>query len=397
MYVLMKYLLRCPECGRVFRDAGFSFSCPNGCSSVVKTKYLAKADFDGSGLWRYMGYLPVSGTVDDYSEFPAVFHSEEYSDMYDADVYFILNGYSPEHNVRMRTCTFKELEAIVSLKYAEEVGRNIALSSVGNTANAFMELAKYVPDVTVYLFVPEKVFDCVFEVERSENVVLIKVRGGYGDATNLAKAFASIKSDVVYEGGGFSFARRDSLSALAYSFVEFAGRPPDIYIQSIGSGTGAISFFDGLKRLGFRSKVVVAQNMPFTPVVDAWKMGAREIKKPDLDPLEILYAKVLSNEKPLYSHSGGLYDILSESDGNALAVSETEAKKAGKQFRKITGIEPFPASSVALAVLEKVDLTGTIAVNITGSGKNILKRDYNVKRAKPDYVVEFKDELEMIP
>ncbi len=393
----MKYLLKCPRCGRVFQDAGFSFSCPNGCSSIVKTEYLTRVEFGGSGLWRYMGYLPVSGAVDDYSEFPAVFRSEEYSDMYNANVYFILNGYSPEHNVRMKTCTFKELEAIVSLKYAEEAGKDIALSSVGNTANAFMELAKYVPDVTVYLFVPEKVFDCVFELERSENAVLVKVRGGYSDATSLAKSFSSSRGGVVYEGGGFSFARRDSLSTLAYSFVENAGKPPDVYVQSVGSGTGAISFFDGLKRLGFRSKIVVAQNSPFTPVVDAWKMGARDVQKTDFDPLEVLYAKVLSNEQPLFGHAGGLYDTLSESGGTAIAISESEARRAGKLFRKVTGIEPFPASSVALAALEKVDLAGTIAVNITGSGKNILKRDYKVRRARPDYVVECREDLEMIP
>ncbi|AKG90815.1 Threonine synthase [Geoglobus ahangari] len=391
----MKYELYCPECGQKFEDRGFTFSCPNGCDSIVKTEYKGKNEWSGDGLWRYLSHLPVTGAVEGYREYPAIVRSEEYSEEYGAEIHFILHGYAPELGVEMKTCTFKELETIVSLKYAEERRVNVSLASVGNTANAFMELAKYTPDVHVYLFVPEKVFECVFEVERSENVTLIRVSGGYDMAMELARAFSERKGDVVYEGGGKSFARRDALSTLAYSFMEKAG-PPDLYIQSVGSGTGAIAFHDGLERMNVSARIVVVQNEPFTPVADAWASKSRIVPEYSLDPLEVLYAKVLSNKSPLYSQRGGLYDVLTESGGQAVRVSESEARRAGKKFKRSFGIQPFPAAEVTLAALEKIELDGVVAVNITGSGLDRLKKDYKVRRADPDYRVESPEDLELI-
>lgn len=394
---MMKYLLYCPECGRRFSDTGFQFSCPNGCDSLVRTEYSRRASFNGMGIWRYIDYLPVNSGLD-YHGYPAFFRSEEYSELYDSDVYFILNGYAPEFGVELRTCTFKELEAVVSLKYAEERGKSIALASVGNTATAFLELSRLVKNIHVSLFVPENVFDCMFEIERSENVNLILVKGGYGRAMELAAKFVEGKEDWVYEGGGKNVARRDGLATFSYAFYEKFGFIPDFYVQAVGSGTGAIAFYEGVWRLGFNQpSYVVAQNSPFTPIVDSWMEGKREIKIYDLEPLEVLYAKVLSNKKPLYSLRGGIYDILKETSGMAVAVSEKEARKAGKLFRKTYGFSLYPAAEVAMAVLDKIDFKGkSVLVNITGSGLDNLKKDFRPKRPDPDYIVESEDDLEMI-
>ncbi|AIY90012.1 pyridoxal-phosphate dependent enzyme [Geoglobus acetivorans] len=393
----MKYALHCPMCGKQFRDNGFTLRCPDGCNSIVRTTYFEKLSPQGKGLWRYINHLPV-GSLFSYEDYPAILKSEEYSSMYESEIYFIINGYSPDFDVRMKTCTFKEIEAIVSLKYAEEWRRNITLASVGNTATAFLELGKYAENTSVVLFVPEKVFDCTFEIERSENVSLVMVKGGYSRATELAHRFAHARDGWEYEGGGLNFARRDGLATFAYAFFERFGFVPDTYIQAVGSGTGVIAFYEGMKRLGVKpSSMVLAQNSPFTPIVDSWSQGAGKIPEYSFDPLDVIYAKVLSNKKPLYEHRGGLFDILRETKGKAISVTESEAKKAGKLFKKTYGFSLFPAAEVAMAVLEKFDLTGKrILVNITGSGLDNLKKDFKIRKPKPDYVVEEEEDLEMI-
>ncbi len=393
----MKYHLVCPKCKSTFSDTGFAFNCPHGCHSIIKTEYRKKPIFKGEGIWRYIDYLPINSKIE-YSEFPAIFKSQEYSEIYSNEVYFILNGYAPEFGVKMKTCTFKELEVLASLRYSDERKTNIALASVGNTGNAFLELGKYAENIQVALFIPEEITCCLFEINRSDNVTVVGVRGGYDLATKLAKIFAEKRGNWKYEGGGLNFARRDALSTMAYKFVEKLGFSPDYYIQSVGSGTGVISFFDGIRRMCMKPpSVILTQNEPFLPIVEAWNKKLSKVPDYSFDPVEVLYAKVLSNRGPLFFQTGGLKDILEVTDGMAFGISTEDAKRAGKLFRKIYGFELYPAAEIALAVLEKIDLKGKrIAVNITGSGLDILKKDYRVREPKFDYMVEAEEDLEMI-
>jgi len=395
----MKYRLVCRSCGLEFRDYGFTFSCPSGCSSLVSTEYTSPLRPKGQGIWRYADWLPVEGN-NAYTGQPILFESPELSSEVGTDVYIAFHGYFPEIGAELVTCTFKEIEAVVSLRYAAERNADIALSSVGNTANAFLAFSQY-ESINVYLFVPERVFQCVFCHEKSENATLIMVDGSYDDASNLARKFAELRG-IRYEGGGRNVARRDALATLAYTFLETYGFLPDVYFQAVGSGTGAIAFYEGSRRLldeGVADKlprIVVAQNEPFTPIVDAWRNGSRKIAAYDYDPLDVVYAQVLTNRSPLYSMGGGLYDILKETDGFAVSASEREAKEAGKLFREIYGVGLYPAAEVALAALLKSELKGKILLNVTGAGFRRLKKDYKVRRPKPDFVVEDETDLEAI-
>ena len=395
----MKYSLVCRGCGLRFEDDGFSFSCPSGCSSLISTEYASPLCPEGQGIWRYADWLPVKSR-NDYRGKPVLFKSPELTSEVRTDVYIAFHGYFPEIGAELVTCTFKEIEAVVSLRYAAERGEDIVLASVGNTANAFLTFSHY-EDINVYLFVPERVFRCVFCYEKSENATLIMVDGSYDDASNFAKKFAELKG-IRYEGGGRNVARRDALATLAYAFLETYGFLPDVYFQAVGSGTGAIAFYEGSKRLmnaGVADKlprIVVAQNEPFTPIVDAWRNKSREIGAYDYDPLDVVYAQVLTNKSPLYSMRGGLYDVLKETDGFAVSASEKEAKEAGKLFRETYGVGLYPAAEVALAALLKSELEGRVLLNVTGAGFKRLKEDYKVRRPKPDFVVRDEADLEVI-
>ena len=74
-------------------------------------------------------------------------------------------------------------------------------------------------------------------------------------------------------------------------------------------------------------------------MVSAWNEGRREII-PDKDmpdakaSIEEVYAKLLTNRKPPYSIKGGVYDVLMESEGKMLSVSNDEARAAYDLFEK---------------------------------------------------------------
>ncbi len=388
------YVLSCYSCGEVFKDWGFAFQCPHGCNSLVHTKYPGKFSPKGEGLRRYSFWMPFE--VD--GDLPVLVKSEEFSEITDAEVFFVVHAYWPEMGVRLKTCSFKEVEALSSLRYSENFAEAIALASVGNTANAFIEHAKKF-DIKVYLFVPEKVFSDLFEIERSENITVVKVKGSYDDAQKFARMFSE-KKRCKFEGGGRNFARRDALATSCYVYFEKFKEMPDYYVQPIGSGTGVVAFYEGYRRISKefnvkKPKIIVVQNEPFTPVVDAWKKRSREINSYD-DPLDKLYAKVLSNRNPLYGMKGGLYDILSDTEGEAIGISEAEAKRVGKIFKKEFGISLHPAAEVGLAALEKINAKGKILVNITGAGLDRLKKDYKLRKVKEDFVISSEDDLEMI-
>ncbi|MFH1159717.1 MAG: pyridoxal-phosphate dependent enzyme, partial [bacterium] len=170
------------------------------------------------------------------------------------------------------------------------------------------------------------------------------------------------------------------------------GYIPDLYFQAVGSGTGAIAAWEanlrliGDGRFGTRKmKLWLSQNFPFHPMVDAWKARSR-----DLFPMEDqkarelvsrIDAKVLSNRKPPYAISGGLFDALTDTGGEMVVMTNEEAATATGLFAKLEGIDIHPAAAVATASLiaaverKEVPADAVIMLNITGGGEERLKRE----------------------
>ena len=395
-----KYVLRCHDCGHEFQDPrNFGFECPENCNALIKTRYLSGIKFRENGVWGYIDWLPVE-SKNDYSHGTVFFRSESLADELGLkNLYYAFHGYFPDLGAHLETCTFKEIEVVVSLRYARECGvRGISVASVGNTANAFLRYGD-LEELKIFLFVPSNVFDCVFTVrDIPENVVVVEVKGSYDDAREMAMKFSEL-TPYVYDGGGKNFARRDALATVIYGFYYKFRKTPDHYFQAVGSGTGAIAVYEGWERLRsvgeFRPpKIHVSQNEPFTPISDAWVRGERKVNPPGFDPLDVIYAKVLANRNPLYEISGGLYDALSKTGGKGYGVSNSEIRYALRFFRKTEGIDIYPAAGVAVYSLFRaieegnVESDSTILLNITGAGYSELKRELGIERVKPHYVVD---------
>jgi len=174
---------------------------------------------------------------------------------------------------------------------------------------------------------------------------------------------------------------------------------PDDYFQAIGSGTGGIAAWEAAMRLRDDGRfgpglprLHLAQNIPFAPMLNAWKDGRREIiperDMPDAKKCIMeMYSDVLSNRSPPYGVGGGVFDAMRDTDGLMYGVTKEEAVKAKKLFESHEGIDILPPAAVAVAALiqaaEKGILKGRrVVLNITGGGQERLMKEV------PTYMVE---------
>jgi cysteate synthase len=135
--------------------------------------------------------------------------------------------------------------------------------------------------------------------------------------------------------------------------------------------------------------MVLSQNLPFVPMVHAWKAGRREINAvTDMADatraISQVYADVLTNRNPPYGINGGLFDCLTATGGEIYSVSNDEARQAQQLFEECEGIDLDPAAAVTVASLitavekKMINPCKNVMVNITGGGYKRVREEYNL-------------------
>jgi cysteate synthase len=335
------------------------------------------------------------------------------------NLYITFNGWWPERDARMTTCSFKEMEAYsVCARLGDELkDKVLVVASAGNTARAF---AKVCSDngIKLLLCVPQDNINALwFDKPLNSCVKLITTEHGsdYFDAINLSNVVCTMEGYLA-EGGAKNIARRDGMSTTMMSATTFIGRTPDFYFQAVGSGTGAIAAWEanlrfiGDGRFGTnKARLMVSQNRPFVPMYDAWRADSRALLPYDADQARKdaaeICAPVLSNRKPPYGLAGGLYDALKDTDGDILAVSNAEANAAKALFEETEGIDIYHAAAVATASLQQAVEKGTVKaddvvmLNITGGGERRFQAEHELHYLKPNHIfrIDFtKEEVERV-
>ena len=401
-----KYTLQCVATGREFDDAGWILDDPESRTpSLVRANYATKQlniKSEEYGFYKFCDWLPVKRILNGSSA-PVTYKSEALAKHLGlSNLWITLSGYAPRHGVKMTTCSFKETEAYsVCARMDEREERVLVVASAGNTARAFARVCSD-NNIKLLLAVPADNLDALWFTEPINDCVKLiacEKGGDYFDAINLSNM--ALKSHKFYaEGGAKNIARRDGMGTTTLSAVTTIGRIPDYYFQAVGSGTGAIAAWEANMRLiedgrygNNLMKLIVSQNAPFVPMFDAWRADSREmlpydIKKARRDA-ELIDAKVLSNRRPPYSLAGGLYDALKATNGDVVVATNAQARRAGKLFKELEGIDIHPAPAVALASLIKmvesgsIDKDACIMLNITGAGEEAAKKNRELFYLKP--------------
>ena len=362
------YTLECVATGREFEDTGWMLSDPQ-CKtpSLIRAKYARRqlevkpAEY---GLYRFCDWMPVRRILKGSSA-PVTYKSKGLAAHLGLEnLWITFNGYYPAIGATMSTCSFKETEAYsVCGRAAEHEDRVLVVASAGNTARAFAKVCSD-NNIKLLLSVPyDNIGALWFEHPLDPCVKLISCAAGgdYFDAIHLSDL--ALKGPGFYaEGGAKNIARRDGMATTVLSAVTTIGRIPDYYFQAVGSGTGAIAAWEANMRLigdgrfGTNTmKLMVSQNAPFVPMYDAWQADSRKMLPYEDDKArrdaEIIDAKVLSNRRPPYGITGGLYDALKATGGEFFVSTNAMARKARKLFHELEGVDIYSAAGVALASL----------------------------------------------
>lgn len=414
-----RYFLQSYKTGQTFPDNGWTLEAPGESEptlvrAIYEHRQLCLRN-ELSGLYKFAQWLPIHRILEGSSA-PVTYRSTGLAKALNLEELWItFSGWWPEKGTLMSTCSFKETEAYsVCGRMTASMDKILVVASAGNTARAF---AKVCSDnlIPLLLCVPEDNLDALwFDKPLNSCVKLICSAKGsdYFDAIHLSNVVAGIEGFVA-EGGAKNVARRDGMGTTVLSAVTTIGRIPDYYFQAIGSGTGAIAAWEANLRFladgrfgNTKMKLMVSQNSPFTPIYDAWKADSRAMLPLDDDlarrQVEEIDAKVLSNRKPPYPISGGLFDALKDSGGDVLLASNQQARDSARIFGETEGADIHPAAAVATATLidaaynNLIDKSACIMLNITGGGEEIFKNKKELYYLKPDLIFQVNDTTEKI-
>ncbi|MBE0646809.1 MAG: cysteate synthase [Bacteroidales bacterium] len=406
-----RYHLASRITGNTFEDKGWILDAtgepkPSLLSSVYDNIQITLND-DRYGIYKFGDWLPLHRILEGSSA-PVTFKSEKFANHLGLEnLYITFSGYWPEKGALMRTCSFKETEAYsVCARLRPEQHQTLVVASAGNTARAFARVCSD-NNIPLLLSVPSDTLCALwFDTPLNDCITLISPPPGcdYYDAIHLSNLVCQIDG-FIPEGGAKNIARRDGMATTVLSAATTIGRIPDLYFQAIGSGTGAIAAWEANLRLlsdgrfgSHKMKLVLSQNYPFHPMVDAWKARSRDLFPQDdqlaREQVMEINAKVLSNRKPPWGIIGGLFDAMVDTDGELEFMTNREAADAARLFEETEGIDIHPAAAVATASLihavnnKSVSPDAVIMLNITGGGEERLKREKgSLDFLKPSLVI----------
>jgi len=415
----MNYKLQNVATGRLFDDIGWLLADPNhDTPALIRAIYDKKQIEVGDaseGVYRFSDWLPITRTLKNSSA-TVTYKSVKLADYLGLkNLYISFSGYWPEKGANMMTCSFKETEAYsVCGRLTGKENGIMVVASAGNTARAFAKVCSD-NDIPLLIVVPEDNLDAMwFNTTLNGSVKLISTPSGsdYFDAIDLANKVC--KSDYFFEeGGAKNVARRDGMGTTVLSAAHEIGAIPDYYFQAIGSGTGAIAAWEANLRLiedgrfgNHKMKLFLVQNYPFVPMYEAWKRGDRNIIFTNEDEARNMAlqieAKVLSNRRPPYGITGGLFDAMCDAGGDMEIADNRELAEAATLFEDLEGNDIHPAAAIALAGMiksidsGKVDKEKVIMLNITGGGEAHFKFENRLFYKKADLIIDNNSDVNII-
>ena len=393
---MQKYAIRCVECGTI-QDT-YSTHCDSH-DSLLRTEYLEKKLIPRNlpGIWKYYEWLPVDGVIPEGSAHSVTYQSEGLGkELGLENLYISFNGYWPEREAWMKTCSFKDLESFPTMQRLLQHNdpRVMVVASAGNTARAFAHVAS-ITGQPLLLIVPKMSKHRLWiPGDDTSSICTVGVGGDYYSAIELASRI-SCRNDFITEGGARNVARRDGMGTVMLDATLTTRRLPQHYFQAVGSGTGGVAVWEAAMRLvddgrfgNQLPRLHLAQNLPCAPLY-AMQSGA------DIDSScpKGMWDDVLFNRQPPYNVRGGVKDALDNTNGLLYGITNKEAEEAKELFEVTEDIDILNAPAVAIAALiqavhtQSIDPHDHILLNITGGGKERLEQEYATKELDFDLTV----------
>lgn len=395
-----RYRLRCSGCGAYLDDVNYRLKCTfSHAPAMLRTAYRAQhVDFvSAENLSRYARWLPTQRAINVPGR-AAVYRSQKLASKLGLDQLWIaFAGWLPVKHASLPTGSFTDLQAIAAFSRIMPGDRRpLVVAAAGDSAVSFARVATVTghPLVLVVNGAGLRHLVNAGRIGTSVQTVLV-ADGSAEDLTTFADEFPEDR--YIVEGGVANVARRDAAGTLLLEAAETMGRLPDVYVQSVNTGVGALGAYEAALRMIADGRfgitvpqLVLGQNAPNAPIHDTWSRNQRRLTQIDDEELAqrvtTMQAPHLGNRKAPYDVSGGIFEALVATGGATVGASNDAVVEAYRLFldRELVEISPEAAVGVA-ALIESlrngtVDPQSWILLAITGGGRPIIPRDGRLPR-----------------
>ena len=285
-------------------------------------------------LWRYKSVLPDIQTIISLGEG----HTP---------LITISNNVYVKDETLNPTGSFKDRGMALAVTMAKAQGvKTICLPSAGNagiSAAAYCEVA----EIECNVFLPETIPE-PFKIETDKYSANLTLSGN--TISDAAKQMLNNKEDGWFDISTLKEPFRvEGKKTLGYEIAEQLGwKFPDVVVYETGGGTGLIGMwkaFQEMKGMGWVKgklpRMVAAQSDGCAPVVKAFQgMGK------DTEFWENSHTIALGLNVPGPLGGRWILDVLSQSNGIAIAVPEEELVASTKEMNDITGINSSAEAGV---------------------------------------------------
>ena len=360
--------LQCSRCRATWPADRPNGVCPK-CDAPLFARYdlegiadsLSKEDLCGreATLWRYREFLPT--VADEHivslgEGFTPLVQAARLGKTIGLDRLWL------KDESRMPTGTFKDRGLAVAVSRAKELGiEKVAIPSAGNAAAS---LAAYGAraGLEVYVFMPEDApwmnkLECFL---RGAKVFLVK--GLIGEAGQVVRrgreALGWFDLSTLREPY-----RVEGKKTMGLELAEqFGWELPDVILYPTGGGTGLIGLwkaFAELEEIGWisskRPRMIVVQAEGCAPIVKAYQEGQEEA-----GPWESPATIAAGIRVPKAIGDFLILQVLRESGGTAIAVSDEEILEALELLAHQEGLMACPEGAATVAAARRLRAKGLI-------------------------------------
>jgi threonine synthase len=352
--------LECTKCGAHLaadlpqnvcsKDGGILFARYDFQTLKQHFKPQALASGDAT-LWRYRDVLPEVEPVTLGEGFTPLLPSREFANVWIKD-----EGLNP-------TGSFKARGITVAISVAKSLGiTKVAMPSAGNAGSALAAYAA-AAGIEAHIFMPQDV--------PLANRVECEVYGAKVTLVNgLISDCARIVAERRQQEGWFDFStlkepyRVEGKKTMAYEvFEQLGGKLPGAVVFPSGGGVGVIGMwkaFDEMQQLGWigaeRPRMIAVQADGCAPLVKAWNAGQTTV---EMWPEAATIAAGLRVPRPYGDYL--VLQILKDSGGTAIAVTDQEIRDAVRHWGKTEGIFAAPEGAASLAAYRKLTASGFVS------------------------------------
>ena len=379
--------LQCSDCGTIYSATEIHTYCPD-CQAPLLVNY----DLSGvrqhldpdeihrrlKGMWRWHELLPVCETRNMVTlgegdtallQLPRVGESLGLSNLFVKD-----ESSNP-------TGSFKARGLSTAVSKAKELGvKKIIIPTAGNAGGAMAAYAARA-NMQALIYMPKDTPSANIEESRIAGAEVILVDGLISDAAGMAGVTAL--RDGWFDVSTFKEPyRMEGKKIMGYELAEaFNWTLPDVIIYPTGGGTGLVGMwkaFEELEQLGWlnntkRPRMVSVQAEGCAPVVKAFHAGA------SFCDFWLGAQTVASGLRVPKSFADRiiLADIR-ESNGTAVAVSDSAIMEFQKKLAELEGIFAAPEGAATLAALQElvaqkwIQPDERVVIFNTGSGLKYL-------------------------